>query len=122
MGLLDFRRRKHAHDIDVAIPLVKNLLERMEAPDFPGHQFPFTVLDVEATLGAAESLRDGLLAGDTPEPSFMRHVQRACRECIRALKDVHPGDVAGYMDLLASDKDRRLIRSMWWSAPGRRGP
>ena len=112
MGLLDGRRRKHAHDIDVAIPLVKGLLARMDDSAFPHDQFPFSASDVNDILHEAETLRDGLLGGGTPEPSFMRHVQRGCRGCIQALKQTHPNDVIAYLDTLESVKDRRLIQSM----------
>ena len=112
MGLLDGRRRKHAHDIDVVIPLVKRLLARMDDPAFPHEQFPFSASDVNDILREAETLRDGLLGGLTPEPAFMRHVQRGCRGCIQALKRTRPDDVIAYVDTLESAKDRRLIRSM----------
>lgn len=112
MGLLDGRRRKHAHDIEVAIPLVRKLRERMDEDDFPFERFPFDEEDVEHTLREAEMLRDGLLNGETPEPAFHRHVQGACRGTIQALKATYREDVDAYMDTLGSDKDRRLIGSM----------
>lgn len=58
MGLLDGRRRKHAHDITVTIPLVEKLVERMNQDDFPGDAFPFSMFEVEDILEEAIRLRD----------------------------------------------------------------
>jgi len=112
MGLLDGRRRKHAHDLDVAIPLVRKLRERMDEDGFPRERLPYAPSDVDDVIEETEALRDGLLAGGNPESGQLREVQRACRWLIQALKATHPEDVSAYLDSLESTKDQRLIRSM----------
>ena len=109
MGLLDWRRRQHAHDCEVAYRLLEVSPPPYEAvaewEKQPGD------LDPAALVPEGRAFAEELRGGGTPSMEALHHWQRRTRVCIKILKDTDPQAVLDYMDSLESARDVRLIRS-----------
>jgi hypothetical protein len=113
MGPLERRLAKHAHDVNVGLPLVRLLEERVD--DIPPADLPIPDTLPGEVIEEGEDLTQVLLSGPSrnlPSPGELRLWQRKARVCIQVVKELWPEEVAAYIQTLDSKKDERLIRGM----------
>ena len=106
MGLVQQRLDKHAHDLDVALPLLRVFADRAHPGDQQvTHQ---AIVDGERLAGAMHTGP----AHAFPSRAVLAEWQICARSLIQKLKAAEPQVVEEYVQRLDSKKDRRLIRSM----------
>ena len=112
MGFMQRRLDAHAHDIEVALPLLRLLAESAEVG----------VPVVQAVRDEGEALVETLRRGPNrglPSPAELRHFQARTGSLIQQLGAILPDEVEGSITAL-DRKDARLVRSLFPEGIGRR--
>lgn len=112
MGFFFKRLNAHAHDIEVALPLLDHAADtfpRDAMPQFNDMDGPLVAEIADWGRGLASRLRN---ESDLPDLKELHDWQRCAKSIVAVLKATSPDVVSEYEKSLDSKKDRRLIRSL----------
>jgi hypothetical protein len=130
IGIIQRRLDKHAHDIEVALPMLDalaDLLDTYGGDSRPPVEIPkgstlrssATVMqlnadEVRGVGGSGQIFADGMRtrSGRQPSPKELRIWQSAAAGCVAYLRLLDPGVVPAYEAVLSAS-DQRLIKAMW---------